>query len=540
MRRPPVSEHTELMKEWVWELNNALGLDPARLLQGSDKKAFWDFPCGHRGQAQINQRVTGHGCKLCGHMKSGRARRVPKPGGSLADMAPALAAEWDTKRNEIGPHEIAAQSNIARHWICPKGHYYDMAPNARYRGRNCPYCRGLRVGQGNDLATNRPDLAREWDAERNGGLSADQVTPASHRQCHWVCATNPSHRWTATPSNRRTRGCPYCANRFIDHTNNLSVTHPNLALEWDVARNHPRAPAQFVRGSSDLVWWTCRSCGHAWRASIASRACGGQGCPPCGRFRTRTALIRPAPDKSIATAAPDLAAEWHPSRNELTPHDLGPGSGIEVWWQCSRGHSWRTAPDIRTRMRSGCEKCQMGSTSALEIRNYAELSYVLKDCDFVPEHGARIPHLPRRTGAVDMLFRDRDGSQPGIVVEFDGAWWHDNEKSRSDIQKTDALIDAGFGVIRIRESPLLPVTAADVSVPKNQDAYLTSAAVLTRMLELDWISRGRRDRIIQYCDLGTAQAVAEASIMIHRRGGYDLATSAAEIRSRRAPRSVGR
>jgi hypothetical protein len=174
----------------------------------------------------------------------------------------------------------------------------------------------------------------------------------------------------------------------------------------------------------------------------------------------------------------------------------------------------------------------MGSTSALEIRNYAELSYVLKDCDFVPEHGACIPQLPRSTGAVDMLFRDRDGSQPGIVVEFDGAWWHDNEKNRADTQKTDALIDAGFGVIRIRESPLLPITAADVSVRKNQDAHLTSAAVLTRMLELDWISRGRRDRIIQYCAVGTAQAVAEASIMIYRRGGYNLATSAAEIRSR--------
>ncbi|MFI6020740.1 hypothetical protein ACIBCP_24250 [Streptomyces sp. NPDC051287] len=175
----------------------------------------------------------------------------------------------------------------------------------------------------------------------------------------------------------------------------------------------------------------------------------------------------------------------------------------------------------------------MGSTSALEIRNYAELSYVLKDCDFISEHGARIPHLPRSTGAVDMLFRDRDGSQPGIVVEFDGAWWHDNEKNRTDTRKTDALINAGFGVIRIRESPLPPMTAADVLVSKNQDAHLTAAAALTRMLELDWIPHERRDRITEYCALGAAQAAAEAAKMIHRRGGYDLATSAAEIRSRR-------
>ncbi|MFC8129657.1 hypothetical protein [Streptomyces sp. NPDC057302] len=138
---------------------------------------------------------------------------------------------------------------------------------------------------------------------------------------------------------------------------------------------------------------------------------------------------------------------------------------------------------------------------------------------------------------MDMLFRDQDGTQPGIVVEFDGAWWHDREKNRVDERKTDALIDAGFGVIRIRESPLPPVTAADVLVPKNQAAHLTSAAVLTKMLELDWIPHDQRDRITQYCALGAEQGMAEAAKMIHRRGGYDLATSAANIRARQAPSS---
>ncbi|MER6250003.1 hypothetical protein ABT224_01205 [Streptomyces sp. NPDC001584] len=134
---------------------------------------------------------------------------------------------------------------------------------------------------------------------------------------------------------------------------------------------------------------------------------------------------------------------------------------------------------------------------------------------------------------MDMLFRDQDGSQPGIVVEFDGAWWHDAAKSRSDARKTDALVGVGFGVIRIRESPLPPVTAADVLVPKNQEAHLTSAAALSRMLELDWIPRDRRACITRYCALGTAQAASEAAAIIHYRGGYDLAASAAEIRSRR-------
>jgi hypothetical protein len=136
-----------------------------------------------------------------------------------------------------------------------------------------------------------------------------------------------------------------------------------------------------------------------------------------------------------------------------------------------------------------------------------------------------------------MLFSDADGSQPGVVVEFDGYRWHNPRVNRNDKPKTRALVSLGYGVIRIREA-LRKVTLADVVVPINHKPHLTADAVLQRMLDLDWINHKKRRFAQEYIDSGTEQATVVASMMIHERGGYDLTVSAAEIRARMG--SVGR
>ena len=63
--------------------------------------------------------------------------------------------------------------------------------------------------------------------------------------------------------------------------------------------------------------------------------------------------------KSLAETHPELAKEWHPTKNEsLTPNDMTPGSGKKVWWKCDKGsdHIWIASCDKRTTGR-GCPVC---------------------------------------------------------------------------------------------------------------------------------------------------------------------------------------
>jgi hypothetical protein len=47
---------------------------------------------------------------------------------------------------------------------------------------------------------------------------------------------------------------------------------------------------------------------------------------------------------------PDLAKEWHPTRNgELGPKDVTPGSLKKVWRLCDKGHWWLASVRCRTR-----------------------------------------------------------------------------------------------------------------------------------------------------------------------------------------------
>jgi len=54
---------------------------------------------------------------------------------------------------------------------------------------------------------------------------------------------------------------------------------------------------------------------------------------------------------------PDLAKEWHPTRNgDLNPRNVTPGSGKKVWWICAQGHEWEATIYSRNRG-SGCSSC---------------------------------------------------------------------------------------------------------------------------------------------------------------------------------------
>lgn len=59
----------------------------------------------------------------------------------------------------------------------------------------------------------------------------------------------------------------------------------------------------------------------------------------------------------LATVNPDLAAEWHPTKNHsLLPSQVAAGTKRKVWWKCHLGHEWEAAVSSRNKG-SGCPYC---------------------------------------------------------------------------------------------------------------------------------------------------------------------------------------
>jgi len=68
---------------------------------------------------------------------------------------------------------------------------------------------------------------------------------------------------------------------------------------------------------------------------------------------------KPPKGKSLAEVNPELAKQWHSTKNgNLTPFDVSAGSHNKVWWKCSKGddHEWEASIKSRNNG-NGCPIC---------------------------------------------------------------------------------------------------------------------------------------------------------------------------------------
>jgi len=164
--------------------------------------------------------------------------------------------------------------------------------NNIYLGKGCGICRGLQVGESNCLENKFPKIAKEFDVDKNIGMSAKTISYGSNKKVWWKC--NKGHEWLAAvcdrTNNNGNRGCPYCSGHRVSEANCFSINRPDLILDWDHNKNKV-SPDQYAKKSGRKVYWKCSKCSHEWKSSIADRnRMSGGGCPACGMSKGETSV----------------------------------------------------------------------------------------------------------------------------------------------------------------------------------------------------------------------------------------------------------
>ena len=98
-------------------------------------------------------------------------------------------------------------------WICNKGHSYESLILNRIRNNTgCPYCSNQKLLEGfNDFATTNPELAKEWNYEKNYPLVPTQIISGGKVKYWWKCL-KCNYEWNAQISSRKQGGgCPKCS-----------------------------------------------------------------------------------------------------------------------------------------------------------------------------------------------------------------------------------------------------------------------------------------------------------------------------------------
>jgi len=174
-------------------------MSPDQVTVYSNMRAHWTCSvCLHEWQASVlNKASHKTGCPKCAKANGGRkadGTRQEHP--SFARAKHALLQQWDHDKNRDHgnfPDNTTLQSGKLIWWQChecPKGKVHSWQAQAYSRTSRkilagCPFCAGHQLCECNILETVCPDIAADFDVEKNG-VTAAEVTSSASAMYSWL------------------------------------------------------------------------------------------------------------------------------------------------------------------------------------------------------------------------------------------------------------------------------------------------------------------------------------------------------------------
>lgn len=356
----------------------------------------------------------------------------------LSEFSPELSKEWHPIKNgDKTPYNTGVGERYEAWWIFPyddleTGKHFDFEWRARVDNRyyqrlkgkgGCPFLSNEMIWPGyNDLQTKNPQIAKEWDYEKNGGITPDMVAPTTSDKYWWIIdykktdGTVVKLSWDASPSERsRGEGCPYISNpmkRILVGFNDLESQYPELAKQW--SPKNIKKPSEVFKGcNKDFIWHiehyderTGKLFDFEWTAQVNQRNDDGSDCPYLSNKKSWPGF------NDLESNFPEIAKEFDVEKNGVTPDEIVFSSKKKLFWkkdaydsrtgQIIKDYTWKQSPYDRTVMGKNCPLEGNNQFSLIEGLNdlktlYGELAKewnYKRNGDFLPNRV--LPGSPKK------------------------------------------------------------------------------------------------------------------------------------------------
>jgi len=278
---------------------------------------------------------------------------------------------------------------------------------------------GMKRGPKNLFVNSDSPALSWWDHEANPESELNIVTVKATRQAHWICPDCdhrfPERVFIMAQSPR----CPACLEvRRAERERLMTVPVsdvPALLIAWDDDDTDP-GEVMVAGGGNNLHRFMCNA-GHHPRMNPYSFLTDG--CSICRGLATRKQNGR----QTLASALPEIAAQWHPTRNgtKVTPETISPNSTKSLIWRAACcGHEWEDTVRNRDKyQRWLCPRCKTilhsfgwqdpglaaewsteNPTTPWHLRPFAQTFFLPKwICSVNSEHQWESPLTTRSSGA---------------------------------------------------------------------------------------------------------------------------------------------
>ena len=223
------------------------------------------------------------------------------------------------------------------------------------------------IRKANTLAVKYPNLVIEWS--NNNEFYPDTIRTYSQYKAKWICL-KCNREYVATVNNKvkKNSNCPFCSNRKVTEENSLHTNFPEIAKEWNYAKNEELTPKDVTYGSDKKVWWRCTK-GHEWEMRVYIRTGKSKGgCPYCSHRKLTV-------ENSLKTRNPEICKIWNQDKNKgKLPEDYSYSSNVVVWWRCEKGHEWKESINRLQRIKSEtkcphCRGTKLSQDNSLAVKN---------------------------------------------------------------------------------------------------------------------------------------------------------------------------
>ncbi|MGR5422469.1 zinc-ribbon domain-containing protein [Vibrio campbellii] len=364
--------HPEIAEEWDYERNaeftNRFGapLTPKTITAGCNKKVHWKCKLGHKWKTAINSRTNNKAqCSRCslGQFSRQEIRLFTE----ILMMYPD--AQWGIKLPNVEVKDGRTQPKVdlflpSLNLVIEFDGVYFHSSKERFKTDLIK--NNLLLTHGYTVIRIRPRplrLTSEYDISPE--LKQDQLTfDAMQMLVKKIISIYPQEK------NKPDINVYLSAESFLNSelyeellTKNglptagqsLAEMHPDIAARWDYEKNSPFTPEMVTAKSNDTYYFVCVNGLHSTPYRVSNLTAFEQ--TTCNICNGRALTV----ETCLATVFPDIAADWHPTKNGTkTAFDVHSGSGKRVWWKChepSCGHEWATTIQNRTDKKSGCPGC---------------------------------------------------------------------------------------------------------------------------------------------------------------------------------------
>lgn len=321
----------ELMEKYDYEKNKDIELNS--LTARASRKIWWKCNnCGESWFATVasqNDKIK-HGCPYCA------GTLVVKGKTDLLSKYPEIVKTWwDYEKNLVKPDEITSKSNMKVWWKCKEGHSWKATVANKVGGTGCPRCNLENVNSFCEQAVffyvkkAFPDAV---NGDRHIGMELDIFIPSLKTAIEY-----DGEAWheSARKIDIDVRKNDLCHNSGV---NLIRIREPRLK-PVDNCIVFVRKDSTSNESLDDVIRETLNYLG---KNSIEVNT--QKDMPEIlAQYASKKNL------NSLANVCPEIAAEWHPTKNgALTPDKVNKASRYKVWWLGKCGHEWQMVVSSRT------------------------------------------------------------------------------------------------------------------------------------------------------------------------------------------------